>query len=106
MKQAFKMKLNPQMKDEYRKRHQNVDPELEKLFKLAKVSSYSIWYDNETNYLFGYVELEDIKVWEDIANNKACQKWWDFMQDIMQTNADNSPVSNDLEQVYDFKGAK
>ena len=26
----------------------------------------------------------------------GCRKWWDFMASVMETNADNSPVSVDL----------
>ena len=28
------------------------------------------------------------------------QKWWAYMKDIMETNADNSPVSTSLEEVF------
>lgn len=28
------------------------------------------------------------------------RKWWDFMADIMETNPDNSPVSEDLHLVF------
>jgi L-rhamnose mutarotase len=28
------------------------------------------------------------------------QKWWAFMGDIMESNADNSPVSIPLEEVF------
>jgi L-rhamnose mutarotase len=28
------------------------------------------------------------------------QKWWYFMKDIMETNADNSPTSIPLEEVF------
>ena len=29
-------------------------------------------------------------------DNAINRKWWDFMADIMETNPDNSPVSEDL----------
>ncbi len=103
MKKAFKMKLNHQMQKEYKKRHQKVDLELENLFKQAKVKTYSIWFDQETDYLFGYIELLDLEKWKEVPNTKACQKWWKFMQDIMLTNDDSSPVSVDLEKVYEYK---
>jgi L-rhamnose mutarotase len=28
------------------------------------------------------------------------QKWWAYMKDIMQTNADNSPVNIPLKEVF------
>ena len=30
----------------------------------------------------------------------ACQKWWAFMQDIMPSNPDNSPISEPLTEVF------
>lgn len=103
MKQAFKMKVNEGMKEEYKKRHGNVFPELEHLFNKAGVNEYTIWYDEETNYLFAYLDVENVEEWDSIPNTEACKKWWKYMVDIMPSNADNSPVSIDLEKVYDYK---
>ena len=30
------------------------------------------------------------------------RKWWDYMEDVMDTNPDNSPVAVDLEQVFEL----
>lgn len=102
MKKAFKMKLNEGMIEEYKNRHSNVFSELEEQFKAAGVSDYTIWFDNESNSLFGYVVLVDEAVWDNIPNTTICAKWWEFMAPIMETNPDNSPVSVDLELAYDF----
>ncbi len=102
MKRAFKMKLNPGMIDEYKERHSKVFPELEDQFRLAGVSDYTIWFDEQTNYLFGYVVLEDNKIWDNIANTEACTRWWKYMAEIMETNEDFSPVSFELDLAYDF----
>lgn len=104
VKKAFKMKLNPQMKNEYKVRHKNVYSELEEQFKLAGVLDYTIWFDEETNLLFGYVVLTNEQVWNNIENTEVCTKWWEYMSGIMETNNDNSPVSKDLDLVYDFIG--
>ena len=63
-------------------------------------SNYSIYLDEETNTLFGYIELEDDALWAKSADTAICRKWWDFMADIMETNPDNSPVSIDLTDVF------
>lgn len=102
MKRAFKMKLNEGQIEEYKKRHNQVYPELVEQFKLAGVSTYTIWFDEETNYLFAFVELENNDVWNNISETEACQKWWKFMANIMETNSDNSPVSTDLELAYEL----
>ena len=52
MKVAFKMKLKPGFSDEYKKRHDEIWPELSALLKANGVSDYTIFLDEETNTLF------------------------------------------------------
>jgi L-rhamnose mutarotase len=40
---------------------------------------------------------------QDLGNNPIVQKWWAYMADIMETNADNSPVSVELEELFYLK---
>ena len=54
-KHAFKMRLNQGCEDEYRRRHDEIWPELVSLLKDAGISDYSIHLDRETNILFGAV---------------------------------------------------
>ena len=46
---GFKMKLFPGFKEEYRKRHSEIWPELVKLLKNEGIGNYSIFLDEETN---------------------------------------------------------
>lgn len=100
IRKAFKMKIYPNKKDEYIKRHNPIWEELQAVLKTHKVSNYSIFLDDETQILFGYAEIEDEQKWNDIANTKVCRKWWNFMADCMETNPDNSPKSSNLEEVF------
>ncbi len=88
---------------EYKQRHQQVYPELEQKFKAAGVSEYTIWFDDELCALFAYVKLDNITEWNMIPESEICQKWWQFMADIMEANPDNSPVSKELIKVYEYK---
>jgi len=97
---AFKMKLNPGQKEAYSKRHNELWPELKKLLKDAGVSEYSIFIDEETNTLFAFQKVSGDGGSQDLAENPIVQKWWAFMADIMETNADNSPISVPLEEVF------
>ncbi len=100
MKVAFKMKLKPGFKDEYKKRHDELWPELKKLLKDQGVSDYSIFFDEETNILFGVQNQEGESSSQDLGNLEVVQKWWAYMADIMETNPDNSPVTVPLEEVF------
>ena len=53
---AFKMFLKPGCEEEYQKRHAAIWPELVKMIKDSGVSNYSIFWDKDTNILFGYQE--------------------------------------------------
>jgi L-rhamnose mutarotase len=35
-----------------------------------------------------------------VAATGVCQRWWEYMSDIMATNPDHSPVSRDLPEVF------
>ena len=100
VRKAFKMHLYPGMKEEYAKRHNALWPEMKDMIHQYGGSNYSIYLDEETNTLFGYIELEDSHLWNQSSETEICQKWWDFMKDIMETNPDNSPVSTDLTPVF------
>ena len=97
---GFKMKMNPGMKEEYRKRHNEIWPELVKLLKDQGVGNYSIWLDEETSTLFAYQEQSGESSSQDLGTTEIVQKWWKYMADIMETNPDNSPISIPLEEVF------
>jgi len=97
---GFKMKLIPGFKEEYRKRHSEIWPELVKLLKEEGIGNYSIFLDEATNTLFAYQEQSGESSSQDLGTNEIVKKWWKYMADIMETNPDNSPVSIPLEQVF------
>ena len=97
---AFKMKLNPGMVDEYKKRHDALWPELTELLKEQGISDYSIFFDEETHILFAVQNVSDSDGSQSLGENPIVKKWWAFMADIMETNADNSPVSVPLKEVF------
>jgi L-rhamnose mutarotase len=99
-RQAFKMKLKPGQKEEYRRRHAAIWPELINLLHENGVSEYSIFLDEETNTLFAFQLQDGNKSSQDLGDNPVVQKWWAYMADIMDTNPDNSPVSIPLEEVF------
>ncbi len=100
MIKGFKMKLYPGMEAEYKKRHDQLWPEMQDMIHRHGGKNYTIFLDRETNVLFGYIEIEDADLWAKSADTPINRKWWDFMADVMETNPDNSPVSEDLYEVF------
>lgn len=99
-KYAFRMKLNPGMRDEYQRRHDAIWPELVTLLKDAGISDYSIYLDAETNALFGVLWRTDDHGMNDLPHHPVMQRWWAHMADIMETRPDNEPVAVPLETVF------
>ena len=100
MRLAFKMKLHEGNADEYAKRHNPIWVELEEVLITHGVNSYTIFLDDESNNLFAYAEINDLKKWEEIANTEVCKKWWHFMAPLMEVNEDESPKSKNLQEVF------
>ena len=97
---GFKMKMYSGFKEEYRKRHREIWPELVRLLKNEGIENYSIFLDEETNTLFAYQEQTGESSSQDLGRTEIVKKWWKYMADIMETNPDNSPVTISLEQVF------
>jgi L-rhamnose mutarotase len=99
-KYVFKMHLNPGMEAEYKKRHDEIWPELVALLHDAGVSDYSIHLDRETNTLFGVLTRPVDHKMASLPGHAVMKKWWAHMADIMATNPDNSPRQSDLVTVF------
>jgi L-rhamnose mutarotase len=97
---AFKMKLKPGYEEEYKKRHDEIWPELAEELSRAGVSDYSIFLDEETLTLFAVQKLSDDNTAADLPQTAIVKKWWAYMADIMDTNPDNSPVCKPLREVF------
>ncbi len=97
---AFKMKLKPGFEQEYKKRHDEIWPELSAELSKAGVSDYSIFLDEETLTLFAVQKLAANHTANTLPQQAIVKKWWAYMADIMDTNPDNSPVCKPLREVF------
>jgi len=100
IRKAFVMKLRPGNQAEYARRHNPIWPELQGVLKEHGVSNYSIFLDRKSDRLFAYAEIESEERWRMIAETGVCKKWWAHMAELMFTNADNSPVTTELNEVF------
>ena len=100
LRNAFTMKLKAGFEDEYKKRHDEIRPELSAKLKEAGISDYSIFLDEKTLTLFAVQKLSDNNIADTLPSDEIVKKWWDYMADIMDVNPDNSPVSIPLREVF------
>lgn len=94
------MHVYPDQYEEYERRHNNLFPEMRQALKEAGAHNYSIYLDKKTGNLFAYLEVDDIEKYNQISESEACKKWWAYMESIMDTNPDQSPVTIDLHEVF------
>jgi L-rhamnose mutarotase len=97
---AFKMKLKPGVVAEYKKRHDEIWPELQRELRAAGVSDYSIFLDEETLTLFAVQKLAEGNSASKLPNSPIVKKWWDYMAPLMEVHPDNSPVVKPLREVF------
>ena len=100
IRKAFKMSVHPDRQAEYAQRHNPIWRELEETLLAHGVHSYSIFLEESTSELFAFVELESEERWKAIAATDVCQRWWKYMRDIMPSHPDNSPRSQELQEVF------
>lgn len=100
IRNAFTMQLKPGNEAEYRRRHDEIWPELVKELEDAGVSDYSIYLDPKTLTLFTFQKLKDHNRSDALAQNAIVKKWWAYMADLMETNPDDSPVTKPLTEVF------
>lgn len=100
IRKAFLMTVNPDAHEEYERRHRPIWADLEAVLKSHGVHNYSIYLESSTSQLFGYAEIGSEERWAAIADTDECKRWWAFMKDIMPSNADNSPISKELTEVF------
>lgn len=85
---AWMGKIKPGMEKEYKRRHDEIWPEMKELLKSAGIANYTIWSDGVT--LFGYYECEKgIEFAEKTqAGSPIVDRWNEYMQDVLELEMD------------------
>ena len=99
-RKAFTMKLHKGCEEEYKRRHDELWPEMKEAIANAGASDYSIFLDEQSGTLFAVQKVAGNASDDDASPSPIVEKWWDYMADIMETHADNSPVCTPLREVF------
>ena len=94
------MQLNEGQAQEYRRRHDEIWPELVSLLKSAGISDYSIFFHEESNSLFAVLRRATDHTMNKLPLDPIMQRWWAYMADIMATDDNNEPLVEPLERVF------
>lgn len=85
---AWKGRIKPGMQAEYKRRHDEIWPELKALLKEAGIGNYTIWSDGDV--LFGYYECEKGIAFAEKtqAQSPVVDRWNEYMQDVLELEMD------------------
>ena len=100
---AFRMKLKPGTVDEYRRRHDQLWPDLAQALGDAGIYDYSIFLDEETLHLFAVLKLRIGDTSADLPKHPVMQRWWDYMADLMEVEPGNRPREWPLAPMFHFE---
>jgi len=97
---GFRMQLNEGQAQEYRRRHDEIWPELVSLLKNAGVSDYSIFLHEKSHSLFAVLRRPPNHSMDSLPLEPVMQRWWQHMADIMASNDNNEPLTEPMECVF------
>ena len=97
---AFLMRLKPGNEAEYRKRHDEIWPELKDTLTKAGICDYSIFLERETGNLFAVLRLKSDNTRETLPTLPIMRRWWDHMADLMDVDPTNKPVERALVPLF------
>lgn len=79
---AWKARIVDGKIDEYKRRHDNIWPEMKDVLKEAGIRNYTIW--NVGNELFGYYECDSVEFASKVqVESPIVAKWDKYMADIL-----------------------
>ena len=99
---GFTMRLKPGGADEYRRRHDELWPELAAEFRRVGIEDYVIYLDPESNTLFASQLVGEDDRKSELRELEIMHRWWASLAHLMETNPDNSPVVTPLEMVFEL----
>jgi L-rhamnose mutarotase len=79
-------------RDEYRRRHDALWPDLALALKDAGISDYSIFLDETSGHLFATLKRPADHRMDALPHLPVMRRWWDYMAELMETEADHAPV--------------
>ncbi len=100
---AFRMKLKPGTIAQYRRRHDELWPDLAQALHDAGIYDYSIFLDEETLHLFAVLKLRPDNTSAVLPQQEVMRRWWDYMADLMETEPNNRPREWPLTPMFYFE---
>ena len=99
---AFKMQLKPGVVAAYRRRHEQLWPDLAEALRGAGIHDYWIFLDEDALSLFAVLKRKPGHPFDDLPHQPVMRRWWDYMADLMEVEPDNKPRQWPLTPLFHF----
>lgn len=99
---AFKMQLKPGVVPEYKRRHDELWPDLAEALRGAGIHDYWIFLDEDTLSLFAVLKRKPSAAFDALPHQPVMRRWWDHMADLMEVEPDNKPRQWPLTPLFHF----
>ena len=93
------LKLKPGCYDEYKKRHDELWPELAELMMAHGVDMAIYRFED---YLFIYGAAPSEQDWETMAEHPVTPRWNAYMSEVLETNENGELIRHNLPQAFAF----
>ena len=97
IRQAWTMQLKPGCAAEYKRRHDEIWPELVTQIRAEGIHDFTIWRNGLT--LFASLQ-RDTDPGTSATPTDLTRHWWQSMAHLMETESDGSPVQEPLEEMF------
>ena len=102
LRAGFAMQLKPGNKAEYKRRHDEIWPELNELLRTSGISDYTIFLEEASLQLFAVQKLADNHTTDQLSQNPLVKKWCEYMSDIVLMDSSGNPISTPLPRRLDL----
>lgn len=99
---AFMFRIKPELKDEYKKAHDEIWPELAKAIRDVGIRNYSIFFRKDGT-LFAYLEVDDFnKAMGELGKTDVNARWQKYMDKyfVKQDQSIMGPEIEMIEEVF------
>jgi L-rhamnose mutarotase len=93
------LKLKPGCEEEYKKRHDNLWPEMANAMRKAGINMAIYRHEN---LLFVFATARDKRSWDELDRDPVTPRWDKYMADILADDENGKTFIQDLQQMFAF----
>jgi L-rhamnose mutarotase len=93
------LKLKPGAEQEYKKRHDELWPDMDIAMRKAGVSMVIYLHEN---LLFLYARAPDQHTWDELDRDPVTPRWDKYMSDVLESDEQGKTLVKNLSQMFAF----